>query len=121
MSKYRTIQIKRYAQMFAALSNPNRAIIFLRLASCCCNQAETCGHEEMRACVGDLGKNLRIAASTVSHHMKELHRARLIKMERCGRTVKCCVDPKTVQELVDFFDGVVAGKSPAPKQDRKRN
>jgi ArsR family transcriptional regulator, arsenate/arsenite/antimonite-responsive transcriptional repressor len=89
--------------MFAALSNPNRAVIFLRLASCCCGEAESCNHDEMRTCVGDLGKNLGIAASTVSHHIKELHRAGLIRMERCGRTVKCCVDPRAVQELADFF------------------
>jgi DNA-binding transcriptional ArsR family regulator len=75
----------------------------------------------MRACVGDLGKNLRIAASTVSHHIRELNHAGLIKVERCGRTVKCCVDPKAVQELVDFFDGVVAGKSTVPKKYRKSN
>ncbi len=103
MSNNRTKTIDRYARMFAALSNPNRAIIFLRLADCCCADVSSCHHDEMRTCVGDLAKNLKISASTVSHHIKELHQAGLIKMERRGRTVQCCVDPRAVQKLAEFF------------------
>lgn len=103
MSKYSNIKIKRFAQMFGALSNPHRAVIFLRLASCCGSDAASCACYELQTCVGELGKGLNIAPSTVSHHIKELNRAGLIKMERCGRTVRCCVDPKAVRELTRFF------------------
>jgi len=103
MSNYRNRKIDQYSRMFAALSNRNRAEIFLRLASCCGGAQEKCSPDEMRICVGDLGKHLEIAASTVSHHIKELNRAGLIKMERVGRTVLCRVDPRAVRELTEFF------------------
>ena len=120
MSKFGNDKIKRYSQMFGALSNPNRAIIFSRLASCCRGNAASCIRDDMRACVGDLGKNLNIAASTVSHHIKELNRAGMIKVERCGRRVKCRVDPKAVQELAEFFAGVISDERLVPARKRKR-
>jgi ArsR family transcriptional regulator len=120
MSNYSTIKIKRFAQMFGALSNPNRATIFLRLAACCCGEAISCGREDMRTCVGDLGKNLNIAPSTVSHHIKELNRAGLIQVERCGRTVKCCVDPGAVQALTQFFVDASSEVQSIPLRKRKR-
>jgi len=119
MSNYRNDKIKRYSQMFGALSNPNRAIIFRRLVSCCCDESESCSHDDMGSCVGDLGKNLKIAASTVSHHIKELNRAGLIKMERCGRMVKCCIDSKAIQELAEFFGVPAHEKLRAPTRHRK--
>lgn len=57
----------------------------------------------MSACVGDLGKDLQIAPSTVSHHIKELHRAGLITTERCGQSIRCRVEPEVLKELGDFF------------------
>ncbi len=107
MSKYKTKSIADYSQKFAALSNPNRAEIFLRLAAGCCGVEQGCNREELRTCVGELGKHLHIAASTMSHHLKELHYAGLIKMERHGRTVRCWVDPETVTELAEFFRGAI--------------
>jgi ArsR family transcriptional regulator len=120
MSKYCTKDLQRVAQQFAALSNPNRAAIFVRLVDCCCGTAESCSHDAMRTCVGDLGKDLSIAASTVSHHIKELHRAGLIKLERCGRTVRCCVDTKTVKELAGFLNGAAVTRLQAPVRKPKR-
>jgi ArsR family transcriptional regulator len=57
----------------------------------------------MRECVGAVGKNLGLAPSTISHHIKELHRAGLIKMKRRGQTVECWVDPETLDSLATFF------------------
>ena len=103
MSNYRTEEIERLAGIFGALSNPNRAKLFLELAARCSPEAAACSEDELSACVGELGRDLGIAPSTVSHHIKELHRAGLIKMERCGRTVRCWVDATTVREVADFF------------------
>jgi ArsR family transcriptional regulator len=103
MSKYRTEEIERLAGVFGALSNPNRAKIFLQLATRCSPDAAACTDDEVCACVGELGRDLGIAQSTVSHHIKELHRAGLIEMERCGRTVRCWVDAETVREVAEFF------------------
>jgi ArsR family transcriptional regulator len=103
MSNNREARIERFAQMFGALSNPNRLRIFLRLVSCCPGGASCLSDEEATAYVGELGQDLGIAPSTVSHHIKELHRAGLIEMERRGQRVACCADAAVLQDLAGFF------------------
>ena len=94
--------------MFKALSNTNRLRIFLRLISCCRPGTRCQADDAGSACVGVLGKGLEIAPSTVSHHMRELHQARLVRTERRGQHVECWVDPKTLDLLAAFFDGTPA-------------
>ncbi len=57
----------------------------------------------MRSCVGDMGEGMGIATSTLSHHIKELRRAGLIRMQRSGQRVECWVDPQTLRDLSEFF------------------
>lgn len=103
MSNFRNGDSERLAYAFKALSNPHRLSIFTRLASCCL-PGGTCNTDtDMRECVGAVGKNLGLAPSTISHHIKELHRAGLIKMKRKGQTVECWVDPETLDSLATFF------------------
>ena len=107
MSKSSNKNIEEFAEMFKALSNPNRLKIFMRLTSCCqpgtvASINSTTG-EEGCACVGELGRDLGIVASTISHHIKELRRAGLIRMERRGQKMECWIDPKTLSALRDFF------------------
>ncbi len=56
------------------------------------------------ACVGSLGEGLGLAPSTVSHHLKALAHAGLIKMNRRGQTTECRVDPDIVKAVAEFFD-----------------
>lgn len=92
-----------YATQFKALSNPHRLALFKRLMSCCV-PGTVCNTDEVtRYCVGELGEGLNIAASTVSHHLKELNRAGLIRMERQGKTIQCWVEPNVLTELAGFF------------------
>lgn len=102
MSNYETI-INRQAERFKALSNPHRLALFQRLCNCCVPGTVCSPDEAIRFCVGDLGEGLNIAPSTLSHHLKELHRAGLIMMQRNGKNVECWVEPNTLQELVGFF------------------
>jgi len=106
MSKYRDEQIKQFAEIFKALSNTNRLRMFLHLVTCCV--PGTVGtfdaNDGVSACVGDLGRDLDIVPSTVSHHIKELHRAGLIRMERRGQKIECWVDPVILRGLARFFD-----------------
>src|SRR4030043_1820091 len=95
MSNFRNTDSERLAAAFKALSNPPRLSIFMRLASCCL-PGGTCNTDaDMRECVGAVGKNLGLAPSTISHHIKELHRAGLIKIKRRGQTVEGWVAPDT--------------------------
>ena len=95
---------EQFSEIFKALSNPHRLKIFMRLVECCGPNAPCDpGSEQMRECVGKLGRDLGIVPSTVSHHLKELHRAGLIRMERRGQNIDCWVDPQTVQNLAKFF------------------
>ena len=98
-------ELDRRSEMFRALANPNRLRIFLRLASCCGGGA-CIATEEIGAYVGDLGRELEVVPSTVSHHIRELERAGLIKISRRGQHVLCCTDPETVRDLAKFFGGL---------------
>ena len=97
-------KIDRYAIIFKALSNPHRLRVFQRLASCCAPGTACTVDAAVRQTVGALGEPLAIAPSTVSHHLKELNRAGLVRMERLGKHVECSVEPAVLAELRQFFD-----------------
>ncbi|GAB6043129.1 ArsR/SmtB family transcription factor [Endothiovibrio diazotrophicus] len=92
-----------FAELFKALGNPHRVRIYLALADCCAPGTVCSVEEAQRACVGELGADLGIAPSTLSHHMKELSRAGLIRMERQGRRIDCRVDPAMAERAARFF------------------
>ncbi len=100
MSNYR---IDDLAARFRALSNPHRLAVFRRLSTCCPPGTACSVDEATRVCVGDLGADLDIAPSTVSHHLKELVQAGLVRRERRGRTIECWVEPEVLDELAAFF------------------
>jgi ArsR family transcriptional regulator len=104
MSNIKTIALEQLSEIFAALSNPHRLGIFLRLASCAGNMDDQNSEGQVCQCVGALGKDLDIAPSTVSHHLKELARAGLIRMTRRGQNIECQVDPEVVRAVADFFN-----------------
>ncbi len=111
MSKYRIEETERLAGVFKALSNPNRLAIFLRLVSCCEPGTRYSADPDPGTCVGEVSRGLGIVPSTVSHHLKELRQAGLIRMERNGQKSECWVDPDMLQKLAEFFyngnDGVM--------------
>lgn len=117
MANNRNKKINGFSGQFKALSNPHRLKIFMRLVKCCGpNAACSTKSDQMKACVGQLGKDLGIVASTVSHHIKELHQAGLISMERRGQKINCWVDPETVRGLARFFVEL----KPIKKRRRKK-
>lgn len=101
MSNYRT-DSNLIAKAFKALSNPNRLEIFRQLVACCPN-GQTCDLEDS-LCIGELGKSLSIAPSTLSHHIKELANAGLVETERQGKNILCRVELTKVNELASFFN-----------------
>lgn len=114
MSKYRSDKrLEDAALKLKALGHPHRLRIYLRLAACC-SAGDCCGTEaEYAACVGELGKNLGVAPSTLSHHIKELRQAGLIHVERNGQRMTCDIDTRAISDLRDLLnelDGAAAAK-----------
>ena len=97
MSNNQQRKIADYAEIFKALSNPNR------LVSCCRPGTIRLVDERDTAYVGELGQDLGIVKSTVSHHIKELKRVGLIRTRRAGQKIECWVDVDVLSSLRTFF------------------
>jgi DNA-binding transcriptional ArsR family regulator len=115
MSNNQTDNLQRLAEMFKALGNPHRLAVFLRLASCCPPGAVAVSEYEARRFVGQLGAELDIAASTLSHHIKELRQAGLIRMERKGKNIECWIDGEALSTITDLLTGL-SSASPSEAQ-----
>lgn len=102
MSKYR-IDAPTLAAAFKALSNPNRLNLFSQLLVCSGPESACQIDQCMKIAVGELGKDIDIAASTLSHHLKALNQAGLISMERRGQHVDCWVNTAMVEQLSGFL------------------
>jgi ArsR family transcriptional regulator len=107
MSNYRN-DTESFAAQFKALSNPHRLALFRRLASCCPPGTSCSTEDAVRYSVGQLGADIDISISTLSHHLKELNRAGLVQMARKGKQVECWVAPQTLERLAAFFDELPA-------------
>jgi len=125
MSNNRNNQLNAVADVFKALSHPNRLRVLIRLISGC-SAASGGRDDELCACVGEIAQDMNISPSTVSHHLKELRNAGLIRMERRGQKVECSVELSTVQGLIDSLSGWFSGsdikecvRSAAAKTDGK--
>ena len=104
MSKYQIADTDQFSEMLKALSNPHRLSIVMHLACSSPQMKNGSTDGQICECVGILGKDLGIAPSTVSHHIKELCQAGLIRMKRRGQTIECQVNPEILNSLAVFFE-----------------
>jgi ArsR family transcriptional regulator, arsenate/arsenite/antimonite-responsive transcriptional repressor len=98
-----TLNLETAARIFKVLGHPHRLAIFLRL----CERCETTRGDRddaVAAYVGELSKGLKIAPSTISHHLKELRQAGVIKMERDGQFMECCPNLPVVEQFTAFIN-----------------
>lgn len=102
------LEMTEAAELFKVLGHPHRLAIFLRLCDQC-GSGRTGDDEAYAACVGDLSAGLEIAPSTVSHHLKELRQAGLIRVRRNGQQVECCADLEVARQLGGFFNQKCCG------------
>ncbi len=86
-------EIIRFADMFSAMgTGPRLRIMRLLLAA----------HPEGMV-VGDIGGELDIAASTLSHHLEKLKHEGLVKVRREGTWLWYSADADGLQELLGFL------------------
>ena len=116
MSNSRSVPLERLAEQFKAMAHPDRLRMLVRLLSC------ASGRESRSfCCVGDLAREVDLAPSTVSHHLKELRQAGLIRVERRGRQIECRTGEDSLRRLVAFFAKCCpeGGAKPARKEARR--
>ncbi len=91
--------LKDLPKMFKALSHPNRFRLFLEIL-----EQEKRAYEDDHACfLHVIMEKLDVGAPTVSHHLKELVNADLIRTERQGKFLTCQVNPDALDALRGFF------------------
>ncbi len=86
-------EITRFADMFSAMGAGPRLRIMRILLS---------AHPEGMV-VGDIGNDLGIAASTLSHHLEKLKNEGLVKVRREGTYLWYSANAEALQELLGFL------------------
>jgi ArsR family transcriptional regulator len=83
----------RYADMFSAMgTEPRLRIVRLLLSA----------HPEGMV-VGDIGSELDIPSSTLSHHLDKLKNEDLVRVRREGTFLWCSANTEALQELLGFL------------------
>jgi len=103
MSNYKTIETNQLVDIFKALANKHRLQIYNILTNCCTPGSICSSDKVFSCCVGDLDSQLDIAASTLSHHLKELQHAGLINMNRDGKQIFCSINTDMMKQLQHLF------------------
>jgi DNA-binding transcriptional ArsR family regulator len=89
----RNDKVVRYADAFAALgAEPRLRILRLLLAS----------HPDGLV-VSEMGEELDIAPSTLSHHLEKLKNEELVRVQREGTFLRYTANTTTLQELLGFL------------------
>lgn len=89
----------RLAKKFKALAHPNRLRLFAEILA-----AHQADYERGHDCfLQTIMQHLKVAAPTVSHHLKELVNAGLITTELKGKLLTCRVNVDALDDLEAFF------------------
>jgi ArsR family transcriptional regulator len=62
---------------------------------------------EKCSCVGDIVERFNLAPSTISHHIKELATAGLVKVERNGQFIRVLPNPEALEAISAFSESLV--------------
>ena len=101
-------QIVRYADMLAAMGTEPRLRIMQLLLS---------AHPEGMI-VGDIGSELDIPSSTLSHHLDKLRNEDLVKVRRDGTFLWYTASTEALEELLGFLYSECCTRNKAVKPER---
>jgi ArsR family transcriptional regulator len=90
------------ARVFRALGDPSRLAIY-ELVRACSTDREGHTTAELRNSVSEIAKQFDLSLSTVSHHLKELRNAGLIRCERRGQHIFCSANPDALGDIELFL------------------
>ncbi len=90
------------ARVFKALSDENRLAIF-ELIRARCGRGRRMAQEQIGQSVSQIAEEFDLALSTVSHHLKELKNAGLIRCEKRGQWVYCSPDEEALERIERFL------------------
>jgi len=102
-----TKNIHRYADMFTALGTESRLRILRLLLS---------AHPEGMV-VNEIGQELAIPASTLSHHLDKLKGEALVSVQREGTFLRYTANTDTLQELLGFLHAECCTRNKAIKPE----
>jgi DNA-binding transcriptional ArsR family regulator len=92
------------AAIFRALGDPSRLAIYELIRDCCGGESDHSAGD-LRQSVSEIAKRFDLSLSTVSHHLRELRLAGLIRCERRGQHILCSVDPDALAAVDQFLRG----------------
>jgi len=108
MAKALQEDIARYADMLAAMGTEPRLRIMQLLLS---------AHPEGLV-VGEIGGELDIAPSTLSHHLEKLKNEQLVNVRREGTFLWYSANTKGLEDLLGFLYAECCTRNKAVKPDR---
>ncbi|MCC7228927.1 MAG: helix-turn-helix transcriptional regulator [Fimbriimonadaceae bacterium] len=99
-----SMDIEMASQAFKALGDPTRLRILQTLSGCPDQLGETKMPTAGEVCC--LITGAETITSTVSHHLKALREAGLIRMERHGKTMCCCPDRVGILQVAKLLESI---------------
>jgi DNA-binding transcriptional ArsR family regulator len=100
-TRARTIDL---ARVFKALGDPTRLAIY-EIVRAGTDPQEGHSSREIENSISQIAAGFDLSLSTVSHHIKELREAGLIRCERRGQSIYCSTEPDILEEVQAFLAG----------------
>jgi ArsR family transcriptional regulator len=107
-SKVKHEELIRYADMFAAMGSEPRLRIMRLLLS---------AHPEGMV-VGDIGTELEVTASTLSHHLEKLKNEDLVRVQREGTFLRYSANTVALEQLLGFLYAECCTRNKAVESQR---
>ncbi len=96
------MEIERRESKYLRFSNPQFLKLFLHLTSCWAPRTYQTLEDGTKTCIWELTEEVDILPG-LSHHIRELPKTGLVRIERQGKQIQCWMEPEVVQDLAEFF------------------